>query len=298
MRTTPRLMAAVAAVAGFALTGVTPASAQNINLNQCSSWSIVGGIFTCTPLAGGNGGGGGGGQTITPPSACTVNVSPSSGPANTAVAVSVSCGGGSAPTNFSWSGGFMQGSGQSAGGGTASGTTTFSVVASNSAGAAPAASGTFTAQSNGNGGGNSGGGIACTGYQTAVLPASWPTSGVTTRSLSNSVTTFGDKVALVVKFTTGSKPGFGRITGAEWGSSPTPKTAVLSASPCDFGQQASLYALQTGVTVSINFSVGPNSWGYPALDPNTTYYLNVKNEVDGAATCNGACDIFIDLKSP
>src|SRR5438046_1550599 len=110
MRTPHRLMAALVAVAGFALTGATPASAQSVSLSSCSSWSIVGGVFNCAPV---NTGGGGGAATA--PSGCAVNVSPSSGAAGAAVAVSVSCSGGGAPATYSWSGGFMQGVQQSAG---------------------------------------------------------------------------------------------------------------------------------------------------------------------------------------
>src|SRR5438105_3033411 len=105
MRTPPRLMTALAAVAGLGLlSGANPASAQNINLNTCSSWSIVGGVFSCTPTTTG----GGGNTTVAAPSGCAVNVSPSSGAAGTSVAVSATGSRGTAPTSHSWTGGVMQ----------------------------------------------------------------------------------------------------------------------------------------------------------------------------------------------
>jgi hypothetical protein len=138
--------------------------------------------------------------------------------------------------------------------------------------------------------------IHCAGFATTqVLDASWPASNVTRRSLSSG---FGNGVALVVRFTTGFKAGFGRLTVAEWGSAPTFKTSALSQRPCDWSPQASPYANAVGVTVGSNFSVGQNSFGYPELNANTTYYLNLKNEVNGMASCADSCDVFIDLKAP
>jgi hypothetical protein len=138
--------------------------------------------------------------------------------------------------------------------------------------------------------------IACAGFpRTQVIDAAWPASNVTLRSLSAG---FGNGVALVVRFHTGLKGGFGRITMAEWGSTPTFRTAVLSQRPCDWTPQASVYATSIGVTSSVNFSVGQNTFGYPELNANTTYYLNVRNDVNGMPSCADTCDIFVDLKAP
>jgi hypothetical protein len=139
--------------------------------------------------------------------------------------------------------------------------------------------------------------IACAGFvSTQVVDAKWPASNVTVRSFSAG---FGDRTALVVRFTTGLKGGFGRITAAEYGSAPTLKTANLSTRPCDFaGGDLGMYAFSAGMTVTSNFSVGLNTWGYPELAANTTYYFNIKNEANGVGTCAGSCDVFVDLKAP
>ena len=290
MRTPTRLMVALAAVAGSALYGVNTASAQSINLSGCSSLTVSGTTLTCVPAS--TGGGGAGGATV--PS-CVVNVSPPSGAAGTAVSVSASCSG--SPTTYSWSGGFMQGVVVGSGSGNPSTSQTYTVVAGNSAGTS-SASGTFTVQSSGGntGGGNSGGGIgSCSGFNNTITV---PVSN-RVRAYSSTGGGFGNGTAMVVKFTTGANNGFGQIAAVEYNGQPTPRTSVLSANSCDFGPQQYAAAVQQGMSVTTVFSVGPNSWGYPALQPNTTYYFNIQNKVNGQDTCAaGDCPMSIDLVLP
>src|SRR5581483_6992646 len=298
MRTPHRLMAMIVAVAGLALRSISStASAQTVNLSQCSSWSIVGGVFTCTPV---NNGGGGNTSGVAP-SGCAVNVSPGSGAPGSAVAVSVSCTSGTTPFTYSWSGGLMQNSTAQSGAGNPTANETYFVTVSNGSGSTTA-SGSYTVTTNGGntgGGGNSGGGNACSQFgSTLTLNAAWPPSGQTIRYLSASVSGFGNNTVMVGQFTvpTNARLGFGRITVAEYGGAPTIRTTVLSDKPCDFGPQQSPYASSVGVTTTVNFSVGPNVWGYPALNPGQTYYLNVVNRQNGVDTCSaGDCAALMDL---
>ena len=286
MRTPTRLIVALAAVAGPALYGANTASAQSINLSSCSSLTVTGSTLTCVPS------GGGGGPTVP---ACSVIVSPSSGVAGTAVSVSASCSG--SPTTYSWSGGFMQGAAVAAGSGSLSATQTFTVTAVNGAGSTTA-SGTFTLQQStgGGGGGNTGGGVGnCSSFAgTVTVPVQ---SGV--RASSGSSGAFGNGTALVAQFTTGSRNGFGRIATVEFNGQPTPRTAVLAASACDFGPQQYPGSTSIAMAPTIVFSVGPNAYGYPQLSPNTTYYLNIENKNNGSDTCAaGDCPMSIDLVLP
>ena len=287
MRTPTRLIVALAAVAGPALYGANTASAQSINLSACSSLTVTGSTLTCVPTGGNNNPG------ATAP-ACSVIVSPSSGAAGTAVSVSASCSGN--PTTYSWTGGFMQGAAVGTGSGSLSATQTFTVTASNSAGSTTA-SGTFTLQqSTGGGGGNTGGGVGnCSSFgSTVTVPVQ---SGV--RAFSSGSGAFGNGTALVAQFTTGSRTGFGRIATVEFNGQPTPRTAVLAASACDFGVQQYAGSTQVAMAPTIVFSVGPNAYGYPQLSPNTTYYLNIENKNNGSDSCaSGDCPMSIDLVLP
>ena len=93
-----------------------------------------------------------------------------------------------------------------------------------------------------------------------------------------------DSTAIIcVQFTTGPSPSAANnlphIVGAEYQAPPRTRIAVLSATPGDFGPQPMAGASSNGNTVQVPFTVAnPNNFGYyPVLEPNTTYYLNVKS---------------------
>ena len=293
MRTSPLVVAACAAAVGLFAQSPT-AGAQTVNLAGCSSWSINNNVFTCTATNPGS--------NLTAPSNCAVVVNPPSASAATLVNVYVACAGG-APTQFSWTGGFMQGQTAAQGSGTLSATTQFSVVASNSAGSDQQRSGSFTLTSSTppptGGGGQMPGGVSCPGFSTTtVVPTGWTTPNVTVRKISSTFGPFGTNGALIVKFTTPMRDGPGRIAIAEYGSAPTQRTAILSSTWCDWNPQTVNWQ-STGVSNTMYFTVGPNSRGWPQLAQGTTYYLNVKNELAGMPMCvAGACDVFIDIKGP
>ena len=91
------------------------------------------------------------------------------------------------------------------------------------------------------------------------------------------------------------------IGGGDTGSNPpTQRTYALSDKPCDFSTTLGRGAVATGITVTAYFTVGQNATnGYiPSLVGGKTYYLNIKNEVNGLNTCAGSCNMLFDLLKP
>lgn len=134
-------------------------------------------------------------------------------------------------------------------------------------------------------------GISCAGFaNTVVLDIDWANPR---RTFTGDI---GPSDAVVVRFKTGAAPTnpYSSITGAEYGAPANPRLAVLSTTPCDFGQPPALgwSATSSGTGVSLRFTVGPNPVGfYPALLPNTVYYANVKT-----SGCVSTCNMYFDLK--
>ncbi len=288
MRIPHRFTAALVAVSGVGLlAAAAPAAADTtVTLSSCSSgWSINGNVFSCLTTSPPTTGG---------PTNCFVS------PVNLPVGggsfmLTGSCGG-TAATGWSWNG--------AAGGNTYSGSATASTtvqatpfngsVAGNSINV-PITVGTPPPPPGG--GGGIPGGISCSPKGTVVLPMNWPASGTSIRSLSTNVGVFGNNTVLVSTFTTGSKNGLGRLSTAEYASGPELRTATLSASPCGGGALSA----RVGVGVTMYFSIGSNTYGYPVLQPNTTYYFNVENAYDGGTpSCpdGSSCDVSVDLKAP
>lgn len=142
-----------------------------------------------------------------------------------------------------------------------------------------------------------GGTINCPGFDTTrVITMNWANP---TRMYTKDVGGFGPNDITVVQFTTGNgvsqSNNLPKIGGGEWQDPPTPRYAVLSSTPCDFGPQPMPGATQSGYTVTVPFALGGgyNYGYYPALLNNTTYYLNVKN-----GSCAGSCNMFFELSKP
>jgi len=236
------------------------------------------------------------------PSNCSITPSPASLPAGGgSVTLSASCSSGGVPTSWAWTGGFAAGNTAAQVSGSITQTTTFGVTASNATGSASASSTVNVAGSTGGGGGS----ISCAAQgfaKTITIDMNWANPG---RGLSSSAGGFGYGTALVTRFTTGansSPDNYGRLVSAEYQGQNTPRTAMLSDTPCDFTNGVAVGGLQLGPTVTVLFTVGANSSGnyYPALQPNTTYYLNEKNEAFGTSTCaqGDSCNVFVDLIKP
>jgi hypothetical protein len=233
-------------------------------------------------------------QVAAAPSGCAITASPSATLAQAGVVtLTMSCSGGGAPTGYSWSGGFAQGANTAQVSGTVSSSTAFSATASNAGGSASA---TQTVSV----GGGPGPGGSCTGFtNTRILDIDWNNPQVVLTGTSGGV---GPNDAIVVRFTTGAgaNPGFfGNITGAEYTSDPSTRAASLSATMCDFNSTLGFGASSTSNTVTVNFSVGSNSSGYyPALQPNTTYYYNVKQLPGSTCASSGNCNMYFQLHKP
>jgi hypothetical protein len=115
-------------------------------------------------------------------------------------------------------------------------------------------------------------------------------------------TSMGPTDVIVVQFTTGAGTNanqFGNIAGAEYASNTSQRIFALSTNRCDFSAGLGMGAAGAGTTVTAPFSVGPNNSGfYPALLPNTVYYLNVKNAENPGCAASGVCNMYFQLHRP
>jgi hypothetical protein len=139
-----------------------------------------------------------------------------------------------------------------------------------------------------------------------VIPISW--GALQSGSVSVFTKNFGGfsgNDIVVASFTTPgatSSGQVGAIQAAEYASTAISRTAALSTSPCSFdnglGASGSVFATLTGSalvsgnTVTVSFQVGGSSTWYPVLQPNTTYYFNIKN------TKAVGGDMKIELQKP
>jgi hypothetical protein len=140
---------------------------------------------------------------------------------------------------------------------------------------------------------------SCPGFDnTYVLEMSWASP---TRLYALAM---GPNDIVLVHFTVGSgnspNNNLPKIGGAEYGSTPTARYAVLSATPCDFTAQTWPGASASGYSVTVPFAVGTGSnFGYyPILTNSTQYYFNVKNLQGAGCASSGNCAMFFDLSHP
>ncbi|MEP7206593.1 MAG: hypothetical protein ABI920_06620 [Casimicrobiaceae bacterium] len=301
MRTRPLFLSVLATVAaGTGLLAAAPASAQSIDLNSCSAWSINANLFTCTP------------NNSTPPPAgapspCSVSPTSVSLPAGGGAVPNINgtCGSnnGTAATSWTWKVGnaaaqttngpsptFMAGS--------VSSSTTIVATPYNGSTAGNPINVPVTVAVPTGGGGNSGGGISCAPMGTVVIPLKSVAGTISQSIASANFGSFTNTSIAVVTFTTGANTGSGSVSFAEFASGPVDRTASLSTSPCTFDTQAITTRYGTGNTIT--FQVGGTNSRKPVLQPNTTYYMNVKNiNYYGNPTCFGSsCDIRADVQIP
>jgi len=218
------------------------------------------------------------------PSGCALNATPSSLPVGGgSVSLSMDCSTGSG-LNYSWTGGFAAGANTQQVSGSVTTTTTFSATASNGGGSANKSATVTVATSGG------GGPISCSGYlNTNVFTATWPAT-------QNGTVPMGPLDAAVVKFTTGSGTGNGQISMSTAGNNAgTTHDYALSATPCDFtGLKKFTGSGAPTFRFNVSGSLGVN------LLPNTTYYINIRNNDTTGCVANGStCDIYpINLQGP
>jgi hypothetical protein len=122
-----------------------------------------------------------------------------------------------------------------------------------------------------------------------VYTATWPFT-------QNGSVPMGLLDAAVVKFTTGSAPGNGQIAMSTSGNNAgTTHDYALSATPCDF---TGLKQYTAAGAPTFRFNIG-GSTGVDLL-PNTTYYINIRNNgVSGCGLTGQTCDIYpVNLQGP
>ena len=223
------------------------------------------------------------------PSGCAITATPSSLPAGGgSVSLSMDCSTGSG-LSYSWTGGFAANATTQQVSGSVTATTTFTATASNAGGSVTKSASVTVAT------GGGGGPISCAGYlNTNVYTASWPFT-------ANGTVTMGMLDAGVVKFTTGSVTGNGNISLSTMGNNAaTTHDFTLSTQPCDFGTGIKRYPGAGAITFRMTVSSTPGA--YPNLLPNTTYYINVRNnDTSGCSVTNDlqGCSIYpINLQGP
>jgi hypothetical protein len=241
-------------------------------------------------------------NTVVAPSGCSITgTPPGTVSAGTTVNLTMGCTAGTG-LGFSWAGGFAQGLTQASVSGQVQATTTFSATASNSAGSVTK-SVTFTV-------GSSGGGppLDCTAQgfaHTVVINETWSATSFP-RLFTQNFGGFDGNDALIVHFKTGAltAPGKqGMMTLAEFNSPPSAIHATLSASPCDFGNglQPPFSGQGPSNTIQMFYCVGGTAdqcGGYPVLNANTDYYVNVMNVTPSSCQSAPSCDKFIDFAKP
>ena len=288
-----RASAVLASAALASLFVVTPAQAVTINLTGSTcTWDSGSQTLNCS-------------NTNTPPggpSNCSLSASTNSLPTGGgSVTLTMRCDG--TETSCVWTGGFAAAQSACQAVGTVTATTSFTAIARNSSGVSSVQAGPTTVTVAGGGGGGGGGGagpFTCQGFAaTQTLTFNWnqPTRLFTSNFGANGA------VVLVLPTPALNRPdAYFTIGGGDIGSnSPTSRTYVLSSQPCDFtGGGLGVGAVGTGITVTSYFTLGNNATnGYvPSLTGGLTYYLNIKNEVNGQQTCSGSCNMLFDLLKP
>lgn len=146
---------------------------------------------------------------------------------------------------------------------------------------------------------------SCPGFsRTHTIDIPWgpPASGNVRVNTAN-FGGFRSGEIVVARFTTPSatSAGYAKLSGLESNAAyAVNRTASLSTEPCSFTAPAGKYSTMVGVSFYFTYGVGTSSSSYTNLRPNTTYYVNIKNEKNGVATCPSgvSCDMFIELPKP
>jgi hypothetical protein len=129
---------------------------------------------------------------------------------------------------------------------------------------------------------------SCPGFSNSwSTPIAWGPMG--SGGVAAYTKSFSGNDIVVASFTTPAATSAGQIgaiQAAEFSSSAISRTASLSLTPCSFDTSLSATGpfsklsgstLVSGNTVTVSFVIGGSSSLYPVLQPNTTYYFNIKN---------------------
>jgi uncharacterized protein DUF4214/Big-like domain-containing protein len=139
----------------------------------------------------------------------------------------------------------------------------------------------------------------CTSFNNVIV-RDVDASQTTARTDSGN-TVAGPNDVIVARFRTGSgtSTSLGTVTAAETPpAGPSARIGALSTTMCDFSAGLGPFAVASGNTVTVPFSVGPNGSGYPALQPNTTYYFNIEEAQGSSCASSGNCNMYIQVQIP
>lgn len=223
-------------------------------------------------------------STATAPQ-CTLSANPATLTAPGWVVLTAACS--PAATSYSWSN--LTGNTSSV---YVTATTSYSVRGSNAVGAGNLATTTVTLTPGTSPPPPTSGTIPAACGSLAVTP------GVIDWNIGNGLPIYGRTMsrgqAYIYSFTTGGPvPGkLASIGIAEYGGSTPARTIVVSDKPCDFLLTTPKNPYDVGKQATVYFSVGaPNIYGYPTLQANTRYFLNIKNENPWVALGTDTCGV-------
>lgn len=135
----------------------------------------------------------------------------------------------------------------------------------------------------------------CAGFpRTVHMPLNF---NAPSRMLTSQWGDFGINDVLVVSFTTGGVQSVQplRLTGAEYQAAPNFRDWTVSKQACDFGPQPYGMSSQGTQSITFVFAIGAaTSMWVPALQPATTYFMNVRNSA-GTSCPGSVCNMFFDL---
>lgn len=246
---------------------------SSTSCNTYSSFSVDSGGNLSIQCAGGGG-------TQIP--SCSLTPTSQTINAGTSATLSASC---ANPNTFTWTNGGPTFSGA---GGTQSfpnvGTYNYSI----NNGAGGSASAIITVQASSGGGGGGGG----------TCPANLKitdTALTASNKSQNIVTPSSPGMGHVFSFTTGAANTVLSIKTGEFGGYQSEKTAVVSGQRCDFDiNSPTALAKTVQQRPTFDFTIGFAYAGYTQLAPNTTYYMNLKNEDrNGYNTCPDNCQFTL-----
>jgi hypothetical protein len=294
--------AALLATSMFGSAGV---NAQTVTINGCASLTSSGGsgniIINCGPVKSGGA-----------PSCSSLSVTPATNANNpSSITLTANCTAGTNPiTSYTFSGTGVNTTPQSMASQSVaapSASTTFSVTASDGS-LSSTVLGSYTV-----GGAGPGTGSvdlsACTAQGfTGILMDLQYVAGAQTRLSSDKFGSFGNRNALVLRFTTPAVAGdtssiqFSQLAGTDQ----VFRVATVATLPCQIatapGASGSILT-SNGVSQSPSFPLqigGVSSLGRTALNPGTTYYITVVNrngykDTVGSCTKSSSCGVFMDL---
>jgi hypothetical protein len=139
-------------------------------------------------------------------------------------------------------------------------------------------------------------GNACVGWNVRTIDLAYPVGGNSPRIFTDRYGSFGNTDMLVFRFRTPATDATGAsLVMSEYSSYPAAfRTAALATAPCVL-PPASVIASSMSQSPVFNISLKP-AFGLILLAPNTTYYVNVVNQMNGQRSCPSSnCAMYVDF---